>query len=304
MLRDARRRCPAPGRRHDRRCGAVRRIVPGRTRCRVRLVRSGPLPGGSGRRGMSVATPFRVQPVDYPQAMAELHAIREAVFVREQHVPAELERDELDASSLHVVARTLSGEAVGTGRLVPPTAGKPAKIGRMAVLRDWRNRGIGAALLLTLLRQARQRGWYEIALNAQVGALEFYLQHDFVPRGPRFHEAGIEHQTMHRILAGPFAVATAGDAVATSTALVQAARRSLCLFLHQLDPGLLDAPPLLEALRRFATAGSGAQARILLQHATPPQRPQAPLIGLAQRMPSVFAFREVADVVDRDYPSA
>ena len=253
---------------------------------------------------MNAVAPFRVQAVDYPLAMAELHAIRDAVFVREQHVPAELERDALDPSCLHVVARTISGEAIGTGRLVPPSDGQPAKIGRMAVLREWRNRGVGAALLLTLLRQARQRGWYEVALNAQVGALDFYLQHGFVPRGPRFHEAGIEHQAMHRSLAGPFAVATQGDAVATSTAVVQAARRGLYLYLHALDPGLFDAAPLLEALRRFATAGLGGRARILLQDAATPQRPQAPLLALAQRMPTVFQFREVADAVDRDYPSA
>ncbi len=253
---------------------------------------------------MNAVAPFRVQAVDYPHAMAELHAIREAVFVREQHVPAELERDAVDPSCLHVVARTLSGDAIGTGRMVPPSPGHPAKIGRMAVLRDWRNHGVGAALLLTLLRHARQRGWYEIALNAQVGALDFYLQHGFVPRGPRFHEAGIEHQAMHRILAGPFAVATMGDAVATTTAIIQAARRGLCLFLQELDPGLFDAAPVLEALRRFATAGIAGQARILLQEAAPPQRPQAPLVALAQRMPTIFRFREVADAVDREYPSA
>ncbi|MDQ2701942.1 MAG: GNAT family N-acetyltransferase [Pseudomonadota bacterium] len=253
---------------------------------------------------MNALAPFRVQAVDYPQAMAELHAIRETVFVREQHVPGELERDAFDASSLHVVARTLSGEAIGTGRLVPPSPDQPAKIGRMAVLQGWRNRGVGAALLLTLLRLARQRGWYEVALNAQVGALDFYLQHGFVPRGARFHEAGIEHQAMHRLLAGPFAVATQDDAVATSVAVVQAARRGLCLFLRELDPGLFDAPPLLEALRRYATAGIGGQARVLLQDALPPQRAQAPLLSLAQRMPSIFLFREVADAVDREYPSA
>ena len=70
--------------------------------------------------------PFRVQAVEYPRAMAELHAIREAVFVREQQVPEALERDALDPSCLHVVARTLAGEAIGTGRLVPPAHGLPA----------------------------------------------------------------------------------------------------------------------------------------------------------------------------------
>ena len=45
----------------------------------------------------AAAPPFRVQAVEYPRAMAELHGIREAVFVREQQVPAELERDALFA---------------------------------------------------------------------------------------------------------------------------------------------------------------------------------------------------------------
>jgi hypothetical protein len=61
---------------------------------------------------------------------------------------------------------------------------------------------------------------------------------------------------------------------------------------------------VLDALRRFATAGTGGQVRILLQDAAAPQRAQAPLLALAQRLPSAFAFREVADAVDREYPSA
>jgi predicted GNAT family N-acyltransferase len=249
--------------------------------------------------------PFRVHPVEYLRAMAELHAIRETVFVREQQVPAALERDDLDPSCLHVVARTLSGDAIGTGRLVPPSApGEAAKVGRMAVLPDWRSRGVGAAMLLTLLRLARQRGWYEVVLNAQVGAIDFYLQHDFVPYGPRFIEAGIEHQAMRRTLAGPTAVGTPSDAVATTVAVVHAARRALCFFGRELDPGIFDAPPVLDALRRFATAGLGGQARLLLQDAAAPQRAQAPLLALAQRLPSAFLFREVADTVDREYPSA
>lgn len=251
------------------------------------------------------APPFRVQAVDYPHAMAELHAIRETVFVHEQRVPAELERDARDAACLHVVARTLSGDAIGTGRLVPPGAtGEPAKVGRMAVLPGWRRRGVGAAMLTALLRLARQRGWYLIALNAQSSAIDFYLRHDFVPRGPRFMEAGIEHQAMQRTLAGPSMVASAADAAAASAAIVLAARRGLCFFGRELDPGVFDAPPVLDALRAFATAGRGGQARFLLQDAAAPQRAQAPLLALAQRLPSAFLFREVADAVDREYPSA
>jgi predicted GNAT family N-acyltransferase len=247
---------------------------------------------------------YRVQAVEYPRAMVELHAIRDAVFVREQQVPPELERDELDPSCLHVVARTLSGEAIGTGRMAPPRPDLPAKIGRMAVLPGWRDRGVGSAMLLTLLRLARQRGWYEVALNAQAPAVDFYLRHDFVPQGARFIEAGIEHQAMHRIVAGAFAVSTQDDAIATTAAIVSAARRALCLQLQELDPGVLDAPPVLAALRRFGTAGLGGQARILLRDAAAPQRAQAPLLALAQRLPSAFLFREAVDPVDRDTNAA
>ena len=247
---------------------------------------------------------FRVQAVEYPLAMAELHAIRDVVFVQEQQVPVELEHDALDPSCLHVLARSASGDAIGAGRLVPPRPDLPAKIGRMAVLDAWRGRGVGSAMLLTLLRLARQRGWHEVALNAQVTALDFYLRHDFIPHGPRFVEAGIEHQAMHRTVAGPVAVATVEDAVAATVALVSAARRHLCLHLQQLDPGLFDAPPLLSALRRFATAGLGGQARILLHDAAAPQRAQAPLLALAQRLPSTFLFRESVDPVDREDASA
>jgi predicted GNAT family N-acyltransferase len=254
--------------------------------------------------GTASAPPFRVQEVEYPRAMAELHAIREAVFVHEQHVPAALERDAMDPACAHVVARTLGGEAIGTGRLVPPAEGEPARIGRMAVLAPWRRHGVGAAMLSALLRLARERGWYEVSLHAQASAIDFYLQHGFLPRGPRFQEAGIEHQTMHRTLAGPSPVARIADAIAACAATVRGARRAICIRGHELDPGLFDAAPVLESLRRFATAGSGGQVRILLQDAAAPQRAQAPLLALAQRLPSAFAFREASDPVDRDYAAA
>ncbi|MEO5565413.1 MAG: GNAT family N-acetyltransferase [Luteimonas sp.] len=249
--------------------------------------------------------PFRVRLADSQAAMTELHAIRDAIFVREQHVPTGLERDNLDAACVHVVARTLADEAIGTGRLLPPTSpGQPAKIGRMAVLADWRGHGVGAAMLLSLLRIARQRGWYDIALNAQASAIDFYLRHDFIPQGPRFIEAGIEHQAMHRTLAGPSTVSTSDAAVSTAVAIVLAARRAVYVLGRDLDARLFDAPELVQAFRSFATSGNGAQAKLLLQDTATPQRTQAPLLALAQRLPSAFLFREIVDPVDRGFASA
>ena len=105
-------------------------------------------------------------------------------------------------------------------------------------------------------------------------------------------------------MAGPVAVSTAEEAVATVASLVAAARRALCLRLRGLDPGIMDAPAVLDALRGFGTAGLGGQARILLHDAAAPQRAQAPLLALAQRLPSTFLFRETVDPVDREDTSA
>jgi predicted GNAT family N-acyltransferase len=248
---------------------------------------------------MDASRAFRVEPIEYASGLADLRAVREAVFVREQRVPPELEQDALDPVCVHVVARDAGGMPIGTGRLTPEH-----RIGRMAVLPQWRGHGVGDALLLALIEQARLRGWREVALNAQASAIGFYLRHGFVAHGERFHEAGIEHQAMRRVLGGMSAIEDREAALATTAALVRAARRGLWIYSRELDPGLFDAPQLLEALRAFGTAGHGGEARFLLQDAAAPQRTNAPLLALAQRLPSVFLFREVIDPVDRPYPSA
>ncbi|HVI60174.1 MAG TPA: GNAT family N-acetyltransferase [Luteimonas sp.] len=232
-------------------------------------------------------------------------AVREAVFVHEQHVPPELERDALDPQCRHVVARDRAGAAIGTGRLVPPgREGEPARVGRMAVLREWRGAGVGDALLHALLRQARALGWKDVALNAQLSAQAFYVRHGFAPSGARFMEAGIEHQPMRRRIDRPRAIDDRDAAILATVDLVRQARRRLYVYSRELDPGLLDAPRVLEAIRGYATRGDGSELHVLLQDATAPQRALAPLLALAQRLPSAIAFREVADPVDRAYPSA
>jgi predicted GNAT family N-acyltransferase len=127
-----------------------------------------------------------------PWESARVHAapIRFAVFVEEQRVPREIELDEHDAASVHAVAFE-DGKPVATGRLLPD-----GHIGRMAVLREWRNRGIGGALLIELIDQARRLGHPLVELSAQVHALAFYRAHGFVEEGEEYLEAGIRHQAM------------------------------------------------------------------------------------------------------------
>lgn len=240
---------------------------------------------------------FTVAMADYARDADALHAVRSKVFIDEQQVPAELERDTADAAGWHVLARADDGTPIGTGRLTPH-----GTLGRMAVLREWRGRGVGDALLAGLLGQARVLGWREVRLNAQADAIDFYARHGFVPVGERFEEAGIEHQAMHRLLDAPTPVETREAALSAIVAIVHGARRQVRIYSRELDPGLLDAPAVMSTLRRWATAGGTVQ--VLLQDIAAPQRALAPMIALAQRLPSAFEFRVIEEPVDRGYPSA
>lgn len=246
-----------------------------------------------------MSTAFTVVTADYATDHARLHAVRTTVFIDEQQVPAELERDALDPLSFHVLAIDADGQAVGAARLTPER-----RIGRMAVLAGHRGQGVGQALLTALVEEARRRGWAEVTLHAQLHALAFYAQAGFVPSGPPFVEAGIGHREMHRRLPGSSPVEDADGVAALLVAMAGHARRELGIYSRAMDPGLLDRKDVLDALRRFAVRPGERRIRILLQDAATPQRSGTPLLPLAQRLPSVFAFREVRDPVDARYPSA
>ncbi len=138
---------------------------------------------------------FGVEEGDWSNLGHSAGRVRETVFVAEQGVPAEMEYDRWDPVSLHVLARGPGGEAIGTGRLLPD-----GHIGRMAVLGDWRGKGVGTTLLSHLLDAARRRGMAHIVLNAQTSALDFYRRFGFAPEGSEFTEAGIPHIRMARML--------------------------------------------------------------------------------------------------------
>jgi predicted GNAT family N-acyltransferase len=134
---------------------------------------------------------FTVEIADWERDQATLRSIREAVFVVEQNVPADLEWDGVDQDCLHVIAYTNDRSAVGTGRLLGD-----GHIGRLAVLAPWRGRGAGSALLLKLIGIANMRGIDSIALNAQTHALAFYERFGFIAEGDDFDDAGIPHRHM------------------------------------------------------------------------------------------------------------
>ncbi len=135
-------------------------------------------------------TAFTVSWVSWQQAEADLRSIREHVFIQEQQVPVALEWDGLDADCQHLLAQDSDGQAIATARLL-----MDGHIGRMAVLPQWRKRGVGTALLTELLRYCRQHH-LDPFLDAQNHALEFYRKMGFIAVGDEFLDAGIPHHKM------------------------------------------------------------------------------------------------------------
>jgi predicted GNAT family N-acyltransferase len=132
------------------------------------------------------------------RALAIAFAIRDEVFVGEQAVPIEEERDDDDATATHVLA-FVGEQPIGTGRLVAKD-GRLGKIGRMAVRKEARGIGVGRAIMAALIARAREMGLLEIILDAQVHAIPFYADLGFVEEGDEFMDAGLVHRRMRRRL--------------------------------------------------------------------------------------------------------
>lgn len=142
-----------------------------------------------------VNSQFKIQPVSWQTHRSELSAVRFQVFVEEQGFAAEIELDGQDDHCYHVLATNESGEPVGTARLLPD-----GHIGRVAVLSNYRNRGIGRQMMLLLAKLASEQGLKQTELSSQTHAIPFYVDLGYEPVGEIYDEAGAPHQRMIRAL--------------------------------------------------------------------------------------------------------
>jgi len=136
---------------------------------------------------------MRIQRIVSEKELQRALSIRVRVFVREQGVPEEIELDADDKKAIHLLVM-VSGKPVGTARIVNKN-GK-AKIGRMAVVKSFRGKGVGKALLKRAIELCRRRRAKMIYLNAQVPVVGFYEKMGFRSVGRVFMEAGIPHRKM------------------------------------------------------------------------------------------------------------
>ena len=133
---------------------------------------------------------LEIKIVGFKEHFPEIKNIRSTVFIKEQHVPEELEWDEFDDVSTHILAY-YDNKAVGTARLL-----EDGHIGRMAVLEAYRNRNIGENMLKYLISLAQKNSIKNIELSAQEHAVEFYKKYGFSIYGDVYMDAGIPHFDM------------------------------------------------------------------------------------------------------------
>lgn len=134
--------------------------------------------------------------ISSPADLDTAFAIRRAVFVDEQRVDEREEYDEYETTSHHFMAWS-DGVACGTARWRRTSKG--VKMERFAVLRDYRSRGVGKALVRAVLDnifQQQPEPIESIYLHAQLSAMPLYAGFGFVSVGSMFVEAGIQHYKM------------------------------------------------------------------------------------------------------------
>jgi len=275
---------------------------------------------------------IKVSVVDWEAAKASLMDIRRKVFIEEQHVPEDLEWDDIDAACLHILAQA-GDRPIGCARLIqpdaspaasataplaasPPTAttipsstvaNTPAKLGRMAVLAEYRGLGVGKTLMECAEKEAISRKFPAIQLSAQCHAYGFYVRQGYSAFSKPYDDASIPHVDMLKPLDSHNHTNTSvqwyelgrDDAVIQSSSLLEAkgyldlflsqTERALVLCMKHLDHPLSQYTSLLDKVKSLSKNKRYFKMYILLNHGLQPGN--HPLLELRDRLPSFIEIR-------------
>ena len=234
---------------------------------------------------------YIVEQVSWNLHRETLLSIRGKVFIEEQKVPEEIERDDKDDTASHFLL-THNSVALACGRMLPD-----GKVGRLAVLKEHRGKGLGRQLLDYIINHARLQGMNRLYLHAQAQAANFYLDAGFFHCGEPFEEAGIPHVAMeleidysgakdfiqHVGYPQPFAT--------LALELAQTARRDLRIYSAVLDPAVFDSAELNTAITALARRSRSSNIRILINDARPVVENGHRLLTLSRRLTTSMKMR-------------
>jgi len=219
-------------------------------------------------------------------------AIRSKVFIEEQGVPIQEELDDKDgqAKTLHFLA--LDGDKpVGTARLI-----NHQQIGRMAVLKDYRSKSVGALLLRAVVRKSLELhqstdAMPRIHLHSQISATGFYEKYGFTVFGEEFLDAGIPHRPMslnwekgetleHIFQDEVIPLNRLSDFHFHLHLLTISTSRYLDILCDSLNPQLYGAECVVSAVSSLARRSRSSSIRILLRDSSSLQGVHHPLVSL------------------------
>lgn len=246
-------------------------------------------------------------------------SIRQKVFVEEQNVPPELEWDDTDEIADHFLAVLPDNTPVGVARLFS-TLGETGHIGRMAILPEFRGRGIGEAMLRHLITESAGQ-YQELKLSAQKHAIAFYQRAGFHVCSEPYDDVGIPHLDM-RCLA-PALLETQASSKRRRPMLLgedtqswlfedersmldlmdsmagQAGQR-LWLYDRVLDHDLYDRHRFTELVSGLARRHRLSDIRLLIHDDQSLIKRRHQLVELMRRLPSRIELK----LINRDYPHA
>ena len=142
---------------------------------------------------------MKIRKIETQDQLEIAKQIRTKVFVEEQKVDPSLEYDEydsIDRSDVFHILAMINNEAVATLRLIKE--GKTLKVGRVAVLKDYRKQGIGMKIMHYAEKYACNNGFETLVLGAQLQAIPFYEANGYVAYGDIYMDADIEHRMMKK----------------------------------------------------------------------------------------------------------
>lgn len=260
---------------------------------------------------------LRIRKYSWQLAPKALRDIRQAVFIDEQQVPAELEWDDTDAIADHFVALTADNTPVAVARLYPSVM-DTAHIGRMAVLPAYRGLGYGEQLLRHIMTDAAEE-FQDLCLSAQTQAVAFYQRSGFHVCSGTYDDAGIPHVDMHCLapqlitarwqdhswpmVAGKddtsWLFETESDLIGAMDSLASQARQSLWIYDQFLDHDRYDRFRLREIVSAVARRHRLSDVRLLIHDDRPLVQRRHQLVELMRRLPSKIELR----LVSADHPS-
>ncbi len=250
--------------------------------------------------------PIEVEQTSWEVSSGVLADIRHKVFVEEQHVPVEEEIDEHDQHAAHWLAYGPNDKAMATSRML-----SDGHIGRMAVLKEYRERGVGSSLMRNMIRYAIREGMDQMFLYAQIKAVPFYEGFGFIAQGDPFMDAGIPHKTMllklHRYRDNSpqpvlpdiseeerqkISLDGAENFRDQAVKLVNRAQREIRIFTDRLEPEMYSNSQFCDAVYAFATSHPMARVRILVKDIPHVIQQTNLLQDLCLRLPSRIQMRK------------